>query len=111
MEAQFIKDPLWSRKTVQIWKENLNLGTTQIYKWGFDKKHLWKKYSKFIKKSKLGKIKPATEENFRDFFNSLKKVAQKVKKFSNKKKSNKNKNTTLKWEKENHWKTKIIKKN
>ena len=38
LEAQFQKDPSWSRKTVQYCKEVLNLGTTQIYKWGFDKK-------------------------------------------------------------------------
>ena len=38
LEEQFSKDPSWSRKTVQYWKDVLNLGTTQIYKWGFDKK-------------------------------------------------------------------------
>lgn len=38
LEEQFDLDPSWSRKTVQYCKEVLNLGTTQIYKWGFDKK-------------------------------------------------------------------------
>ena len=37
LEDVFIRDPKWSRKTVQYCKERLNLGTTQIYKWGFDK--------------------------------------------------------------------------
>jgi len=38
LEAQFLSDPSWNRKTVQYWKKNLNLKTHQIYKWGFDKK-------------------------------------------------------------------------
>ncbi|CAI2371711.1 unnamed protein product [Moneuplotes crassus] len=43
LEAQFEKDPKWSRKTVQYCKANLNLETAQIYKWGFDKKMILKK--------------------------------------------------------------------
>ena len=46
LEAEFKKDPLWSRKTVQICKEKLNLETAQIYKWGFDKKNIIKKWNK-----------------------------------------------------------------
>ena len=37
LEDMFIKDPLWTRKTVQICKKALNLTTPQVYKWGFDK--------------------------------------------------------------------------
>ena len=38
LEAQFKLDPTWSRKTVQACKKALNLKTSQIYKWGYDKK-------------------------------------------------------------------------
>lgn len=38
LEAEFAKDPSWSRKTVQFCKKALNLRTDQVYKWGFDKK-------------------------------------------------------------------------
>lgn len=44
LEAMFRRDPSWGRRTVQICKRHLNLKTTQIYKWGFDKKKLIKKY-------------------------------------------------------------------
>lgn len=33
-----MKDPDWSRKTVQILKHKLNLSVDQIYKWGYDRK-------------------------------------------------------------------------
>jgi hypothetical protein len=47
LEAQFAKDPTWSRRTVQVCKRELkNLRTDQIYKWGYDKKLLLKKRSK-----------------------------------------------------------------
>lgn len=45
LEQQFVKDPDWTRKTVQFCKKNLNLETAQIYKWGFDKKMILKKNS------------------------------------------------------------------
>lgn len=38
LEEQFLKDPKWTRKTVQHCKKFLKLRTHQIYKWGFDKK-------------------------------------------------------------------------
>jgi len=46
LEDMFVKDPHWCKSTVQICKETLNLSTTQVYKWGFDKKKLLKKYWK-----------------------------------------------------------------
>lgn len=58
LESQFEKDPEWTRKTVQYWKEVLNLGTTQIYKWGFDKKlSVERRMKKLLKKNK-SKTKP-----------------------------------------------------
>ena len=42
LEEMYEKDPTWSRKTVQIWKQALNLKTNQIYKWGYDRKKLSK---------------------------------------------------------------------
>lgn len=38
LEEQFLKDPSWSRKTVQLCKRVLDLRTDQVYKWGFDRK-------------------------------------------------------------------------
>ena len=40
LEYQFGLDPTWNRKTVQIWKQALALHTSQIYKWGYDRKRL-----------------------------------------------------------------------
>lgn len=45
LEAYFTKDPSWSRKTVKELKGELPcLTVDQIYKWGYDKKLLLKKY-------------------------------------------------------------------
>ncbi|CAI2365226.1 unnamed protein product [Moneuplotes crassus] len=56
LESQFAKDPEWTRKTVQYCKEVLNLGTTQIYKWGFDKKlSLERRMKKLLKKNNKNK--------------------------------------------------------
>ncbi len=53
LEAQFEKDPEWTRKTVQYCKDVLNLGTTQIYKWGFDKKlSVERKVKKLLRQKK-----------------------------------------------------------
>lgn len=51
LEEQFLKDPTWSRKTVQYCKKTLNLRTDQVYKWGFDKKVA-------LDKSKKGRANP-----------------------------------------------------
>lgn len=40
LEAYFEQDPDWSRKTVKALKPLLNLTVDQIYKWGYDRKHL-----------------------------------------------------------------------
>ena len=39
----FNKDPNWTRETVQLLKKNLGLKTSQIYKWGYDRKKLTEK--------------------------------------------------------------------
>ena len=45
LEAYFTQDPAWTRKTVKSLKGELpNLSVDQIYKWGYDKKLLQKKY-------------------------------------------------------------------
>ena len=51
LEQQLIKDPSWSRKTVQLWKRTLGMRTDQIYKWGYDRKKAMKKYSKLFPQS------------------------------------------------------------
>ncbi|CAI2375278.1 unnamed protein product [Moneuplotes crassus] len=76
LEQQFMQDPSWSRKTVQFCKDYLNLGTTQIYKWGFDKKKLFKKYSRIIVKLS-NNAKPGSEEYFGAFFSYLRMLNQK----------------------------------
>ena len=43
LEAYFEQDPEWSRKTVKELKPLLNLTVDQIYKWGYDRKHLIEK--------------------------------------------------------------------
>ncbi|CAI2369453.1 unnamed protein product [Moneuplotes crassus] len=58
LESQFEKDPEWSRKTVQYCKEVLNLGTTQIYKWGFDKKLSAERRKKKLLKLNKSKNRP-----------------------------------------------------
>ncbi|CAI2375080.1 unnamed protein product [Moneuplotes crassus] len=86
LEDQFTQDPSWSRKTVQFCKDHLDLGTTQIYKWGFDKKKLLKKYSRTV--SRLSNnAKPGDKEYFKAFFSYLKLLNQKKsKKFRQQKK-------------------------
>ena len=51
LEQQLIKDPSWSRKTVQLWKRTLGMRTDQIYKWGYDRKMAMKRYSKLYPES------------------------------------------------------------
>lgn len=43
LEEYFEKDPEWSRQTVKQLKPLLNLTVDQIYKWGYDRKHLVEK--------------------------------------------------------------------
>ena len=38
LNKAFNKDPSWSRETVQYLKNHLDLKTSQIYKWGYDRK-------------------------------------------------------------------------
>ena len=45
LEQQLIKDPSWSRKTVQLCKRTLRMRADQIYKWGYDRKKAMKRYS------------------------------------------------------------------
>lgn len=87
LESQFVQDPSWGRSTVQYCKDHLNLGTTQIYKWGFDKKKLLKKYSRTITRISNG-AKPSDREYFRAFFAYLRMLNEKKsKKFRKSKKT------------------------
>jgi hypothetical protein len=54
LEAEFIKDPTWNRKTVQVCKKALSLRTDQIYKWGYDRKKLLQKVNR--REAKLSQI-------------------------------------------------------
>ena len=38
LEEQFSYDPQWTKRTRKYCKKHLNLSTSQIYKWGYDKK-------------------------------------------------------------------------
>jgi uncharacterized protein YktA (UPF0223 family) len=61
LENFFENDPSWSRKTVKTLKHQLpNLSVDQIYKWGYDRKKLHKKYQaqKKAKKTKCSEKKP-----------------------------------------------------
>ena len=66
LEAYFEKDPEWSRHTVKLLKPLLNLSVDQIYKWGYDRKHLIEKrksnipQKSIIKRSKTMKKNIAT---------------------------------------------------
>lgn len=76
LETQFEKDPTWSRATVQYCKNILNLGTTQIYKWGFDKKlSLERKAKKLLrqkqnpqKRRRRRKANPKPRNTLKDLF-------------------------------------------
>lgn len=46
LNKMFKQDPTWSRTTVQYLKAKLGLKTSQIYKWGYDRKKIAEKEEK-----------------------------------------------------------------
>lgn len=60
LEEYFVKDPEWSRQTVKQLKPLLNLTVDQIYKWGYDRKHLVEKRKMNITRKKRGVRKAQT---------------------------------------------------
>ena len=66
LETYFAIDPEWSRQTVQKLKPLLKLTVDQIYKWGYDRKHLVEKRKMNIARKKRvlkSKGKQFQEEN------------------------------------------------
>ena len=58
LEEYFERDPEWSRQTVKQLKPLLNLSVDQIYKWGYDRKHLVeKRKSNVTRKKRVRKAK------------------------------------------------------
>ena len=52
LNQMFKNDPTWSRATVQYLKGKLGLKTSQIYKWGYDRKKIAEKEQSILESSK-----------------------------------------------------------
>lgn len=57
LEAHFVQDPEWTRKTVKALKPLLNLTVDQIYKWGYDRKLLVEKRKSNAQQKRVRKSK------------------------------------------------------
>ena len=67
LEEHFAKDPEWSRKTVKLLKPLLNLTVDQIYKWGYDRKHLVEKRKMNVtRKKRVRKAKTMQAQENKD---------------------------------------------
>mmetsp|Transcript_38511 Transcript_38511/g.44141 ORF Transcript_38511/g.44141 Transcript_38511/m.44141 type:complete len:96 (+) Transcript_38511:355-642(+) len=57
LEAHFVQDPEWTRRTVKALKPLLNLTVDQIYKWGYDRKLLVEKRKSNAQQKRVRKSK------------------------------------------------------
>ena len=84
LEQQLIKDPSWSRKTVQLCKRTLGIRTDQIYKWGYDRKMAMKRYLKLYPESngmKARFVKSSKDINKNDMNDVVDNIVESMKQY------------------------------